>query len=425
MGGATIPAGATDPKPINWHDEAREKKRTTGEGRKRKTKSLPVASDREAMRNVDAPRPSRAAAVKAVDWDDWDTPLYAKPASDDHSDADGNGLAHRNGWLPPMSEEDDAAYRAAFEEPAFDPESIAAFWDFTADGLPEFVQWLCEGWPGVVIEASTPIRKYGKATLAWDGKTVSELARETGAPIKTMRSRINTTGTPFAIKAGKPFEDITGQRFGNLTAIERTGSDANHHAIWRFACDCGGEVVSRATSVKRGHAVCNCAQKPAAPSAPIIHAAAQEQVEQPHSEPMEPVADLLASIPTEFTFAGSRCAIATSATAVPAVELALASTCTVVGEPIHVEPVQPMEVPTVAAASDEPAQPVTQPVRTQQKPLTGKAARKLEKAQRRVDRQAAAPAPAPEKPTIGKSPRAIAVTARALVQVAFQLNDFQ
>ena len=93
------------------------------------------------------------ANVTPVDWDDWDTPLYAKPASDDYSDADGNGTARRAGWLPPLTEEDDAAYRASFNEPAIDPESIAAFWDFTADGLADFVEWLCEGWTEPVSDA--------------------------------------------------------------------------------------------------------------------------------------------------------------------------------------------------------------------------------------------------------------------------------
>ncbi|MFM0451679.1 hypothetical protein PQR21_14930 [Paraburkholderia nemoris] len=69
-----------------------------------------------------------------------------------------------------------------------------------------------------------------------------------------------------------------------------------------------------------------------------------------------------------------------------------------------------------AAAAAEP-EPAPEPVKSEPAPipkkLTGKQLRKLEKAQRRAERQAAALAP--EKPTIGKSPRAIAVTARALI----------
>ncbi|WP_201701429.1 hypothetical protein [Paraburkholderia kirstenboschensis] len=91
-----------------------------------------------------------SAAASPVDWDDWDTPLYKvrMPVESDESDADSSRQARRCGWLRPMSEEDDAAYRVSFNEPALEPESIAAFWDgMNADGLPEFVQWLCEDWP--------------------------------------------------------------------------------------------------------------------------------------------------------------------------------------------------------------------------------------------------------------------------------------
>jgi hypothetical protein len=122
------------------------------------TRSL--VSRRRAYTHRSTPRTSKQSSTVAppVDWDDWDTPLYAKPARDDHSDADGSGNVRRHGWLPPMSEEDDAAYRASFNEPALDPESIAAFWDgMNADGLPEFIEWLCDGWTTRDINAAAPI----------------------------------------------------------------------------------------------------------------------------------------------------------------------------------------------------------------------------------------------------------------------------
>lgn len=34
-------------------------------------------------------------------------------------------------------------------------------------------------------------------------------------------------------------KDITGQRFGRLTAIRRTGKDKFSHSIWLCECDCG------------------------------------------------------------------------------------------------------------------------------------------------------------------------------------------
>jgi hypothetical protein len=94
------------------------------------------------------PRSSKTtnAVASPVDWDDWDTPLYAKLAPSDESDSDGNSQARRCGWLPPMSEEDDAAYRASFNEPALDPESIAGQFDLSdANGVHDLAQWLLEG----------------------------------------------------------------------------------------------------------------------------------------------------------------------------------------------------------------------------------------------------------------------------------------
>lgn len=51
--------------------------------------------------------------------------------------------------------------------------------------------------------------------------------------------------------------DITGMRFGKLTAIERISND--RRSVWRFACDCGGERVTMAQTVKCGD-VAGCAE---------------------------------------------------------------------------------------------------------------------------------------------------------------------
>ena len=56
-----------------------------------------------------------------------------------------------------MSEEDDAAYCASFEEgDALDPQSIAAYWDPTGGGLPEFIEWLTDAWPVFDIKPAEP-----------------------------------------------------------------------------------------------------------------------------------------------------------------------------------------------------------------------------------------------------------------------------
>jgi hypothetical protein len=44
--------------------------------------------------------------------------------------------------------------------------------------------------------------------------------------------------------------DITGMRFGKLVAVEKVSTSGR--ALWRFACDCGGERVGMAQTAKAG-----------------------------------------------------------------------------------------------------------------------------------------------------------------------------
>jgi len=49
------------------------------------------------------------------------------------------------------------------------------------------------------------------------------------------------------------FVDITGQRYGRLVAQERVGANAgNGNVTWRCICDCGREVVTSGTSLRKG-----------------------------------------------------------------------------------------------------------------------------------------------------------------------------
>ena len=48
-------------------------------------------------------------------------------------------------------------------------------------------------------------------------------------------------------------KDLTGRKFGNLTAIEYVGAKKHsYNAIWRFQCDCGETVECVGTQVTRG-----------------------------------------------------------------------------------------------------------------------------------------------------------------------------
>lgn len=55
------------------------------------------------------------------------------------------------------------------------------------------------------------------------------------------------------------FIDLTGQRFGLLTAINRMGRDNNNSVVWLCKCDCGKEVTVRSYSLRSGNTKsCGC-----------------------------------------------------------------------------------------------------------------------------------------------------------------------
>ena len=54
-------------------------------------------------------------------------------------------------------------------------------------------------------------------------------------------------------------KDLTGQKFGRLTAIEFRGTNKSGNALWLCKCDCGNETVVRGGSLKNGHTKsCGC-----------------------------------------------------------------------------------------------------------------------------------------------------------------------
>lgn len=53
--------------------------------------------------------------------------------------------------------------------------------------------------------------------------------------------------------------DLTGQRFGRLTAIEPIGRYKNGEVIWKCLCDCGNEVEVRSGNLRSEHTKsCGC-----------------------------------------------------------------------------------------------------------------------------------------------------------------------
>lgn len=51
--------------------------------------------------------------------------------------------------------------------------------------------------------------------------------------------------------------DLTGQRFGRLEAIYRNGSDRQNNALWLCRCDCGNTVSVRALFLRKGQRFCS------------------------------------------------------------------------------------------------------------------------------------------------------------------------
>jgi hypothetical protein len=67
--------------------------------------------------------------------------------------------------------------------------------------------------------------------------------------------------------------DITGQKFGRLTAIEVTREPG--HRAWMCRCDCGGETIVRAALLTTGHSrSCGCQRKDTLRRMKTIHGGA-------------------------------------------------------------------------------------------------------------------------------------------------------
>ena len=58
---------------------------------------------------------------------------------------------------------------------------------------------------------------------------------------------------------GRPQKDITGERFGRLTARSFVGRNPYGKALWRCTCDFGGEIVTTLGNLSDGYTrSCGC-----------------------------------------------------------------------------------------------------------------------------------------------------------------------
>jgi len=93
----------------------------------------------------------------------------------------GDPWKQRKQPLPPLTEEEDEAYRASFDEPAIDPESVAGQFGLSdADGVRDFIDWLTDGWPvapfAPVADAIAPVEAAQPVTddSEWAGVTIRD-----------------------------------------------------------------------------------------------------------------------------------------------------------------------------------------------------------------------------------------------------------
>lgn len=76
------------------------------------------------------------------------------------------------------------------------------------------------------------------------------------------RGAVTDCGCVSRVKPGQ--KDITGQRFGKLTAVRPTGEILNGSAVWLCRCDCGGEVNAPLHQLSAGYRKsCGCLSHPA------------------------------------------------------------------------------------------------------------------------------------------------------------------
>lgn len=71
--------------------------------------------------------------------------------------------------------------------------------------------------------------------------------------------------------------ELTGQRFGRLTVLERCGSK-NGGSVWLCVCDCGNKIVATGGNLRRRTKSCGCFQKDRAKETQTSHGMAHSKI---------------------------------------------------------------------------------------------------------------------------------------------------
>ena len=113
------------------------------------------------------------------------------------------------------------------------------------------------------MESSMVGKRYGKLMVLKEYKSgrwrMCTCQCDCGKVVEVRRYSL-TSGNTTSCGCSRR-EDLTGKRFGHLTVIAYAGS--KKCAMWRCRCDCGKEIVTRASSLKNGNTKsCGCAVDP-------------------------------------------------------------------------------------------------------------------------------------------------------------------
>lgn len=81
-----------------------------------------------------------------------------------------------------------------------------------------------------------------------------------------VRGEVNVFSVNLATSRNRPFReavmgkfiDITGQRFGYLTAISPAGTRASGNKLWLCQCDCGRQIISSGSDLRARTKSCGC-----------------------------------------------------------------------------------------------------------------------------------------------------------------------
>ena len=68
-----------------------------------------------------------------------------------------------------------------------------------------------------------------------------------------------TKANKTSFKRGHGLIDITGQKFGRLTAIKYVDYTDNNGSKWLFRCECGNDIITNSSAVRKGRTKsCGC-----------------------------------------------------------------------------------------------------------------------------------------------------------------------